>query len=99
MNDITVSEPSTAPFHVAAPALRSGMRLREIDILRGLVVVSMALDHVRDYFYAGAFTFNPLDPECTNAALYATRSSQQGGWSSFPQSCLSEAFRKTILIR
>jgi uncharacterized membrane protein len=35
--------------------------------------VLMALDHVRDYFHAGAFAFNPLDPERTNAALYATR--------------------------
>ena len=71
MNDTTVVGPRTA--HVASRALSLGLRLREIDILRGLVIVLMALDHVRDYFYAGAFAFNPLDPERTNAALYATR--------------------------
>lgn len=48
-------------------------RLREIDILRGLVIVLMALDHVRDYMHAGAFEFDPLDPNQTNVALYLTR--------------------------
>jgi uncharacterized membrane protein len=48
-------------------------RLREIDILRGLVIVLMALDHVRDYFHVGAFTSNPLDPDTTTPWLYATR--------------------------
>ncbi len=48
-------------------------RLREIDILRGLVIVLMALDHVRDYFHVGAFTANPLDPDQTTPWLYVTR--------------------------
>lgn len=48
-------------------------RLREIDILRGLVIVLMALDHVRDYFHVDAFTSNPLDPDTTTPWLYATR--------------------------
>lgn len=48
-------------------------RLREIDILRGLVIVLMALDHVRDYFHVGAFTANPLDPDTTTPWLYVTR--------------------------
>lgn len=51
----------------------AGVRLREIDILRGLVIVLMALDHVRDYMHAGAFSINPLDPDRTNIALYLTR--------------------------
>ena len=42
-------------------------------MLRGLVIVLMALDHVRDYFHSGAFTFSPLDPDRTTVALYATR--------------------------
>lgn len=49
-------------------------RNREIDILRGLVIVLMALDHVRDYFFlGGGFSVNPLDPEQTTPWLYATR--------------------------
>ncbi|MFN0022453.1 MAG: hypothetical protein ACKVS5_00980 [Parvularculaceae bacterium] len=37
-------------------------RLSDIDMLRGLVIVLMALDHVRDYFHSGGFRINPLDP-------------------------------------
>jgi uncharacterized membrane protein len=62
----------TAPFR-PAPALAAGLRVREIDILRGLVMVIMALDHVRDYFFAGGFSVDPLNPAQTTPLLYATR--------------------------
>lgn len=73
MTTITALDDATGRASVANPDIGAGARLRQIDILRGLVIVLMALDHVRDYFHAGAFVFNPLDPERTNAALYATR--------------------------
>jgi uncharacterized membrane protein len=48
-------------------------RIESIDLLRGIVMIIMALDHVRDYFHADAFLYNPLDLEKTNAAIFVTR--------------------------
>lgn len=48
-------------------------RVRSIDILRGLVMVIMALDHVREFFHAQAILQNPLDPQTTSPAVYFTR--------------------------
>jgi uncharacterized membrane protein len=46
-------------------------RLVSVDLLRGVVMVIMALDHTRDYFSASRV--NPLDPDKTTLALYLTR--------------------------
>lgn len=42
-----------------------------MDILRGLVMILMALDHVRDYF--GAAGIDPTNPATSTAALFFTR--------------------------
>jgi uncharacterized membrane protein len=46
-------------------------RLDSVDLLRGLVMVIMALDHVRDYFSSDRFDIT--DPKYTTAALFLTR--------------------------
>lgn len=48
-------------------------RIAAIDILRGLVIVLMALDHTRDYLHATGYSGNPLDPAQTTPLLYGTR--------------------------
>ncbi len=49
------------------------MRLGALDVLRGLVIVIMALDHVRDYFHESMYALDPLDPRVTTVLLYCTR--------------------------
>lgn len=46
-------------------------RIESVDVLRGLLMVLMALDHTRDYFSSA--TVNPADPIHSWPALFATR--------------------------
>jgi uncharacterized membrane protein len=62
-----------APRTLAPPRIRARAetRIASIDVLRGLVMALMALDHVRDYFAVARC--NPLDLSCTDPALFFTR--------------------------
>ena len=48
-------------------------RINSLDILKGIIIVVMSLDHFRDYFHYEAFFFNPTDPQQTNNATFFIR--------------------------
>ncbi len=51
----------------------SQSRIQSLDLLKGLVMILMLLDHVRYFFHYDAFFFNPMDLSQTTPAIFATR--------------------------
>src|SRR5262245_7071060 len=70
----TFVRPETAirlqPVTSIRPSTERG-RLDSVDLLRGLVMVIMALDHTRGYFSNA--TFDPMDLTRTTPAYFLTR--------------------------
>jgi len=48
-------------------------RIDSIDLLRGIVMVIMMLDHTRDFIHSGGLLFDPTDLTQTTPALFFTR--------------------------
>ncbi len=68
----TVNATRSSPLENLPPAvLRPASRLESIDLLRGLLMLLMALDHTRDFFSSA--TVNPTDPLASWPALFFTR--------------------------
>lgn len=67
----TVEQIVTHRPRVTPPAAAEGQRIASVDILRGLAIVVMALDHVRDF--TSNIAFEPEDMLHTFPALFFTR--------------------------
>jgi len=48
-------------------------RIDSVDLLRGIVMVVMMLDHTRDFVHNAALRFDPVDLSQTNTLLFLTR--------------------------
>src|ERR1700691_3598661 len=53
------------------PVVTTRVRIEAIDVVRGVIMILMALDHVRDFF--GNSGLNPTDPATTTVPLFFTR--------------------------
>jgi uncharacterized membrane protein len=66
----TAAPPTPGPILVSSSPRA---RLDSIDLLRGIVMVLMALDHTRDFALAATFQFGATDLTQTTTAIFLTR--------------------------
>ena len=64
----------TAPGTPTAPySAQRRSRVDSVDLLRGLVMVIMMLDHTRDFVHTASYAFDPTDVSKTYPLLFFTR--------------------------
>lgn len=56
-----------------SPAQPLHQRIESIDVLRGFIMIIMALDHSRDFFSLAQMFFSPTDIAATTPGYFATR--------------------------
>jgi uncharacterized membrane protein len=64
----------TRALDVEAPSSTGAVartRIESVDVVRGIIIILMALDHTHDFF--GNFAIRPTDLAATTAALFFTR--------------------------
>jgi uncharacterized membrane protein len=61
------------PVHPVALQSKRSYRIDSIDLLRGLIMIIMALDHTRDFIHRGAWSEDPLNFATTTPLLFLTR--------------------------
>src|SRR6476660_5340009 len=71
--DIPADVPAEARTQTSGEAGTSLGRLTSVDVLRGLMMVIMALDHTRDFFSNSTNLFDPTDLTHTSPMLFFTR--------------------------
>jgi uncharacterized membrane protein len=71
----SVPLPGSASLTARARAIRNDLvgRMDSIDLVRGLVMVIMLLDHTRDFTHASGILYDPTDNERSYPALFFTR--------------------------
>lgn len=68
-----VSTVTPIHVHIGSPLQKRSYRIESIDLLRGLVMIIMALDHTRDFFHQPAMVDDPLNYATTTPVLFLTR--------------------------
>jgi uncharacterized membrane protein len=69
----TGATPSIGIASDDTPILRAKIRIDSVDLLRGLIMAIMVLDHTRDFVHRDALSFDPANVARTFPMLFFTR--------------------------